>query len=146
MLSMSSSSLTLPLILRPVLESRNTPAWSTNGSGRSFAARTSATRTRCTSSRYPWRVSRKRRVCKCFEAAHTDRPSSLMMYPMPYPSAAVGPKPNSRSAGLPQFDVERIDVPRVDQPLSRKISGSADAPSELTFTSVQVSSSRRRRR
>jgi len=37
--------------------------------------------------------------------------SSLIMYPKPNPSAATGPKPNRRKAGLPQFEVERMDVP-----------------------------------
>jgi len=72
-------------------------------------------------------------------------PSSLMIYPRPYPSAATGPKPNKRSAGLPQFEVERIDMPRVDQPPSRKTSGSAGEFDELMFTPALVSSSRRRR-
>ena len=133
------------MILRPVFESRKMPAWSTNGSGRSFAARTSAMSTRCTSSRYPWSVSRKRRVWRCFDAAHTDRPSSLMMYPSPNPSGETGPKPNRRSAGFPQFDVDRIDVPSVAQPPSRKISGSPDEPVELLLASELFSSSRWRR-
>ena len=60
----------------------------------------------CTSSRYPFNVSKKRRVCKCFDDAqlqeetkkinvqiscdpakreepYTEMPSSLMMYPIP---------------------------------------------------------------
>ena len=51
-----------------------------------------------------------------------------MMYPMPYPSAATGPKPNSRSAGFPQFDVDKIDVLSSCQPGSVKIAGSAGLP------------------
>ncbi len=52
MLSITSSlSLTCWMVLLPVLGSRSTPSWSTNGSGRSLAARTSATRTHRTSSR-----------------------------------------------------------------------------------------------
>lgn len=47
-----------------------------------------------------------------------------MMYPMPYPSAATGPNPKSRSAGFPQLDVLRMDVLRSDQPGSVKIDGS----------------------
>ena len=54
-----------------------------------------------------------------------------MMYPIPYPSAATGPKPNSRSAGLPQFYVERIEVLRSDQPGSVKMAGSGDLPQQL---------------
>lgn len=51
---------------------------------------------------------------------YIDIPSSLMMYPIPYPSAATGPKPNSLRAGFPQFEVERMDVPSVAQPGSVK--------------------------
>ena len=47
-----------------------------------------------------------------------------MMYPIPYPSAVTGPKPNRRNAGFPQFDVERIDRLRMSHPLSVKIAGS----------------------
>ena len=47
-----------------------------------------------------------------------------MMYPIPYPSAATGPNPNRRSAGFPQFEVERIERPSTCQPLSVKIAGS----------------------
>jgi hypothetical protein len=54
---------------------------------------------------------------------YIDIPSSLMMYPIPYPSAVTGPKPNSLRAGLPQFEVERMDVPRVAHPGSVKIAG-----------------------
>jgi len=35
----SSSVSVMALMGRPVLESRNTPVWSTNGAGRSFASR-----------------------------------------------------------------------------------------------------------
>lgn len=57
------------------------------------------------------------------EETYTDIPSSLIMYPIPYPSAATGPKPNNLRAGLPQFEVERMDVPSVAQPESVKILG-----------------------
>lgn len=60
---------------------------------------------------------------------HIDIPSSLMIYPIPYPSAATGPKPNSLNAGLPQFEVDKIDVDRSAQPGSVKISG-------ILFTAV----------
>jgi hypothetical protein len=72
-------------------------------------------------------VSKNLRVCRCLEEAqlevkivnrhrgrteptYMEMPSSLMIYPMPYPSAATGPKPNKRRAGLPQLEVERIEV------------------------------------
>lgn len=54
---------------------------------------------------------------------YTEIPSSLMIYPIPYPSAATGPNPNNLNAGLPQFDVERMDVFKTCQPGSKKISG-----------------------
>ena len=53
-----------------------------------------------------------------------EMPSSLMIYPMPYPSAATGPKPNKRRAGLPQLEVERIEVFKTLHPLSVKMLGS----------------------
>jgi hypothetical protein len=87
-------------------------------------------------------VSRNRRVCRCFEEAqlipdlgedskhqltnsntHMEMPSSLMMYPIPYPSAVTGPNPNNRKAGLPQFEVDKIDVFRRLQPGSVKMDG-----------------------
>ena len=46
-----------------------------------------------------------------------------MMYPIPNPSAATGPNPNSLSAGFPQLDVERMDRLRRCQPWSVKIDG-----------------------
>jgi hypothetical protein len=46
-----------------------------------------------------------------------------MIYPIPYPSAATGPKPNKRRAGFPQFDVDRIEVFSRFQPGSAKIAG-----------------------
>jgi hypothetical protein len=46
-----------------------------------------------------------------------------MIYPKPYPSPAVGPKPNSLSAGLPQFDVDKMDVLRSSHPGSVNIEG-----------------------
>ena len=46
------------------------------------------------------------------------------MYPIPKPSAATGPKPNSRSAGFPQFEVERMDRFKMCHPLSVKMAGS----------------------
>ena len=55
--------------------------------------------------------------------SYTEIPSSLMIYPIPYPSAATGPNPNSLRAGFPQFDVDRIEVPSVDQPGSVKMAG-----------------------
>ncbi len=42
---------------------------------------------------------------------------------MPYPYAATGPKPKSRRAGLPQLDVERIEVFKTDHPWSVKMLG-----------------------
>lgn len=50
-------------------------------------------------------------------------PFSLMIYPIPYPSAATGPKPNKRSAGFPQFEVDKMDVLSRFQPGSAKIAG-----------------------
>jgi len=55
-------------------------------------------------------------------------PSSLIMYPIPYPSLATGPNPNSLSAGFPQFEVDKIDVDNKAQPGSVKISGIACLP------------------
>ena len=52
-----------------------------------------------------------------------DIPSSLMMYPIPYPSGVTGPNPNRRRAGLPQLEVERTDVPRRLYPGSVNIEG-----------------------
>lgn len=49
--------------------------------------------------------------------------SSLIMYPIPNPSDATGPKPNSRKAGFPQFDVERMLVLSKPQPGSVNIAG-----------------------
>ena len=43
---------------------------------------------------------------------------------MPKPSSATGPKPNNLRAGLPQLDVERMDVFSKLQPGSVKIAGS----------------------
>ena len=54
---------------------------------------------------------------------YTEIPSSLIMYPIPYPSAATGPNPNSLKAGLPQLDVERMEVPRRAHPGSVYIEG-----------------------
>ena len=62
---------------------------------------------------------------KSQKETYTDIPSSLMIYPIPYPSAATGPNPNRRSAGFPQFDVDRIDVLSSAQPGSVKIAGIA---------------------
>lgn len=50
-------------------------------------------------------------------------PSSLMIYPIPYPSPVTGPNPNNLSAGLPQFEVDKIDVDNNPQPGSVKILG-----------------------
>ena len=60
------------LIGRPVLESRNTPAWSTNGAGRSFAARWSWISILWASSKNPWMVSKNLRVCRCLEEAQLE--------------------------------------------------------------------------
>lgn len=68
--SSSSEERSTPLIGRPVFESLKIPKWSTNGAGCSFADRCSWMRIRWTSYRYPWSVSKKRRVCRCFEDAH----------------------------------------------------------------------------
>ena len=57
---------------------------------------------------------------------YTEIPSSLIIYPIPYPSAATGPNPNSLNAGLPQLDVERIDVPSRAHPGSVNIEGILD--------------------
>jgi hypothetical protein len=54
---------------------------------------------------------------------YTEIPSSLMIYPIPYPSAATGPNPNNLSAGLPQFDVDKMDMPSCAHPGSVKIAG-----------------------
>ena len=54
---------------------------------------------------------------------YTEIPSSLIIYPIPYPSAATGPNPNSLKAGLPQLDVERMEVPRRAHPGSVYIKG-----------------------
>jgi hypothetical protein len=54
---------------------------------------------------------------------YIEIPSSLIIYPIPYPSAATGPNPNSLRAGFPQFDVEMIEVLNVAQPGSLKIAG-----------------------
>ena len=54
---------------------------------------------------------------------YTEIPSSLIIYPIPYPSAATGPNPNSLKAGLPQLDVERMEVPRSAHPGSVYIEG-----------------------
>ena len=42
---------------------------------------------------------------------YTEIPSSLMIYPIPYPSAATGPNPNNLKAGFPQLLVDKMDVP-----------------------------------
>ena len=49
--------------------------------------------------------------------------SSLMMYPMPYPSPVTGPNPNNLSAGFPQFEVDKTDVDSNAQPGSVKMLG-----------------------
>ena len=69
--------------------------------------------------KWPLSVNKHRRA----KLVYIEMPSSLMIYPMPYPSAATGPKPNKRRAGLPQLEVERIEVFRTLQPLSVKILG-----------------------
>jgi len=46
-----------------------------------------------------------------------------MIYPIPKPSAAVGPNPNRRNAGFPQFEVDKIDVPNSAQPGSVNMAG-----------------------
>ena len=63
----------------------------------------------------------------CHEKGPTyiDNPSSLIIYPIPYPSAATGPNPNSLNAGFPQFDVDKIDVLNTLHPGSVNIDGSA---------------------
>ena len=51
------------------------------------------------------------------------RQFTLMMYPNPNPSAATGPKPKSRKAGFPQFEVLMIDEPNFPYPGSLNSSG-----------------------
>jgi hypothetical protein len=68
----SSSAMASVLMGCPVLESRNTPAWSTNGAGRSFAARWSWISIPRTSTKKPWMVSKNLRVCKCLEEAQLE--------------------------------------------------------------------------
>ena len=68
----SSSAAIVALMGRPVLESRNTPAWSTNGAGRSFASRWSWTSTLWTSSKKPCMVSKNLLVCRCLEEAQLE--------------------------------------------------------------------------
>jgi hypothetical protein len=49
-------------------------------------------------------------------------PSSLIIYPMPYPSLTTEPNPNNLSAGLLQFfEVDKIDIDSNAQPGSVKI-------------------------
>merc|ERR1712032_711620 len=62
----------------------------------------------------------KREVCLCLEDAQMEMLPSLMMYPIPKPSPDVGPKPNCRSEGLPQFDVDRTVVLILSQPASAR--------------------------
>jgi hypothetical protein len=59
------------------------------------------------------------------ETVSTDMeiPSSLIIYPMPYPSLATGPNPNNLSAGFPQLEVDKIDVDSKAQPGSVKMLG-----------------------
>lgn len=47
-----------------------------------------------------------------------------MIYPIPNPSCATGPNPNSLNAGFPQFDVDKILVLSKDQPPSVNNAGS----------------------
>lgn len=56
---------------------------------------------------------------------HIDKPSSLIIYPIPNPFEATGPNPNSLNAGLPQLEVDKIDVLREAHPESEKIIGSS---------------------
>jgi hypothetical protein len=49
--------------------------------------------------------------------------SSLIMYPIPKPSAHVGPNPKWRRHGLPQFEVDRTVVLILSQPGSLKMAG-----------------------
>jgi hypothetical protein len=42
---------------------------------------------------------------------------------MQYPSAATDPNPNRRNAGVPQFEVDKIEVLRKSQPRLAKIDG-----------------------
>ena len=51
---------------------------------------------------------------------YTEIPSSLIIYPMPYPSATTGPNPNR---GFPHLDVERIEVSESAHPGSVNIVG-----------------------
>lgn len=55
---------------------------------------------------------------------HIEIPSTLIIYPIPYPSAATGPNPNNLSAGLPQLLVDKIDVLSKLYPGSVNIAGS----------------------
>lgn len=55
---------------------------------------------------------------------YIEIPSSLIMYPIPYPSAATGPNPNNLKAGFPQFEVLKIEVLKSPYPWSVKILGS----------------------
>lgn len=57
------------------------------------------------------------------QKTHKDNPSSLIIYPIPYPSLSVGPNPNRRNAGFPQLDVERIAWFSRTHPASSKIAG-----------------------
>ena len=102
MLSSSSSSLKDPLILRPVFESRSTPAWSTNGSGRSFAARTSATSTHCTSVA----VERVEEAARLQVLRRSARGQPVVLDDVSKPGE-TGPKPNRIDQGIDT----RIDVP-----------------------------------
>lgn len=52
-------------------------------------------------------------------------PSSLILYPIPCPSAATGPNPNNLIAGFPQLLVDKIDVLSKLHPESVNIAGSA---------------------
>lgn len=63
------------------------------------------------------------KVNSCEKWTYTETPSSLMIYPIPYPSAATGPKPNNLSAELPQLEVDMMEVLRIDQPWSVKMEG-----------------------
>jgi hypothetical protein len=53
------------------------------------------------------------RICQIKIETYTPIPFSLMIYPMPYPSAATGPNPNRRNAGLLQFEVGKIEGSKV---------------------------------
>jgi len=74
---------------------------------------------RCTTAKILLRSKKTLNHMKTYKESR----SSLMIYPIPYPSAATGPNPNSLSAGFPQFEVERIDVPSVSHPPSVNIHG-----------------------